>query len=136
VRRKWVATIALTAIICVTVAGCGGGSDEGLTLRLIEQNGSGQSGTATFTLLPGDRTRIVMELGRPPDVSQPAHVHSGSCDDLGRPVVALKSLENGRSVTEVEVPLEDLERDGLVVHAHKSDDEYDISVACAPMARG
>jgi len=111
------------------------GAEEELTVQLTEQNGSGQSGAATFTALGGGRTRIVLDLGNPPRVPQPAHVHSGSCDDLGDPLVALTSLEDGRSETEAKTTLERLARGDLVIHAHKSAAEYDVSVACAPIER-
>jgi Cu/Zn superoxide dismutase len=134
--------VVLAAAGLIGVAGCGGGSDDetagaaDLTLQLVEQNSSGQDGTATFTSLAGGRTRIVLELTNPPEVPQPAHVHSGTCDDLGDPVVALTSVEDGTSDTEVERSLEELEQGDLVVHAHKSEAEYDVSVACAPIGRG
>jgi Cu/Zn superoxide dismutase len=136
------AAVVLAAAGLIGVAGCGGGSgDESagaadLTLQLVEQNSSGQDGTATFTSLEGGRTRIVLELTNPPEVPQPAHVHSGTCDDLGDPVVALTSVEDGTSDTEVERSLEQLEQGDLVIHAHKSEAEYDVSVACAPIGHG
>ncbi len=129
----------LAAAVLLGGVGCGGGdgddaggADE-LMLELAAQNGSEQEGTATFTPLGVGRTRIVMELTNPPDVSQPAHVHSGSCDDLGDPVFALTNVEEGRSETEAPVSLEQLVEDEVVIHAHKSEAEYDVSVACAPI---
>ena len=129
----------LAAAVLLGGVGCGGddgddaGGDDELTLELAEQNGSEQQGTATFTPLGVGRTRIVMELTNPPDVSQPAHVHSGSCDDLGDPVIALSNVEDGRSETEAPVSIEQLVEDEVVIHAHKSEAEYDVSVACAPI---
>ena len=129
----------LAAAVLLGGVGCGGddgddaGGDDELTLELAEQNGSEQEGTATFTPLGVGRTRIVMELTNPPDVSQPAHVHSGSCDDLGDPVIALSNVEDGRSETEATVSIQQLVEDELVIHAHKSEAEYDVSVACAPI---
>jgi hypothetical protein len=133
--------VVLAAAGLIGVAGCGGGSGGSagmaeLTLQLVEQNSSGQDGRATFTSLDGGRTRVVLELTNPPNVAQPAHLHSGTCDDLGDPVFALTSVEDGTSETEVESSLEELEQGDLVIHAHKSDAEYDVSVACAPVERG
>lgn len=132
-------TLMLLAAACGVFTGCGGspdGSTAGtLSVQLDEQNGSGQSGSATLTALDGDRTRIVLKLTNPPDVPQPAHVHSGSCDDLGDPVVSLTSVEGGRSETEVKMALESLAQAQLVIHAHKSEAEYEVSVACAPIQR-
>ena len=129
----------LAAAVLLGGVGCGGddgddaGGDDELTLELAEQNGSEQEGTATFTPLGVGRTRIVMELTNPPDVSQPAHVHSGSCDDLGDPVIALSDVEDGRSETEAPVSIGQLVDDEVVIHAHKSEAEFDVSVACAPV---
>lgn len=136
--RSWSA-LALLAAVVGGVVGCGGGSGEDVgageefTVRLAEQNGSGQSGTATFIPVDGNRTRIVLELTNSPSVPQPAHVHNGSCDDLGDPLVALTSVEDGRSETEAEMSLERLGQGDLVIHAHKSEADYDVSVACAPI---
>jgi hypothetical protein len=138
--RLWIVGLLAIAVF-VGVVGCGdeaddasAGADE-LTLQLAEQASSGQEGSATFTSLGAGRTRIVLELTSPPDLPQPAHVHSGSCDDLGDPVVALSDVEEGRSETEADMSLEQLERGDLVIHAHKSQGEYDVSVACAAIAR-
>jgi hypothetical protein len=126
------------AIVAAAPIGCGGSSDasgSSLTVRLAEQNGSGQSGTATFTALGEDSTRIVLELSNPPAAPQPAHVHRGLCADLGEVVAELASVSGGRSETEAPISLDRLEQGGLVVHAHKSEAEYDVSVACAPIGR-
>jgi hypothetical protein len=141
-QRRWVGTFLASAALSAGATGCGGGSDGDenvgdaeLTVQLAEQDGSGQSGTATFTSLDESRTTIVLELTNPPEVPQPAHVHSGTCDDLGDPVVALTNLENGTSETEAAMSLERLVQGDLVIHAHKSEAEFDVSVACAPVER-
>jgi hypothetical protein len=130
------------AVALLGLAACGGGDDEdeavvageaALSLELTEQNGSGQSGTATLTPAGEERTKIVMELSNPPAVPQPAHVHPGPCDDLGDPVAALANVVRGRSETTVPLSFAELRRGDLVVHAHKSEREYSISVACAPI---
>jgi hypothetical protein len=128
-------------IALLSLGACGGGDDEEraargdsvLRLELDEQNGSGQSGTATLTAVGDERTRIVMELSNPPSVPQPAHVHPGPCDDLGDPVAGLTNVVRGRSVTNVPLSFAELRRGDLVVHAHKSEKEFSISVACAPI---
>jgi hypothetical protein len=134
---RWVAVV----IALLALGACGGEDDEeeaasggsALRLELGEQNGSGQSGTATLTAVGDERTRIVMELSNPPSVPQPAHVHPGPCDDLGGPVAGLANVVRGRSVTTVPLSFSELRRGDLVVHAHKSEKEFSISVACAPI---
>ena len=130
-------TIVLVVASLVAVVGCGGSDSapdsDRLNLDLVEQIDSGQSGTATFERLDDGGTLIVLELTNPPDVAQPAHVHFGTCDDLGDPLVPLTAVEDGRSETETQTSLERLQEGDLVIHAHKSDAEYDVSVACAPV---
>src|SRR5688500_1859582 len=139
-RRSWIAALVALSL-SMGLVGCGEDGEEAsagegdLTLQLAEQASSGQEGTATFTSLDGSRTRIVLELTNPPDAPQPAHVHSGSCDDLGDPVVALTDVAEGRSETDAQMSLEELAQGDLVIHAHKSEAEYDVSVACAPIER-
>jgi hypothetical protein len=134
--------VLLSLAVAVAAGACGGSeSDEGaggtVRLELVEENKSRQSGTAVISPVDGERTRIVMEVNHPPDLPQPAHVHPGRCGNLGDPIAALESLVNGRSETIVPISLADLQRGGLVVHAHKSEAEFDVSVACAaiPTAR-
>lgn len=134
--RKLVPAVLLPLAAAVAVAACGGsdGDESGggsVRLELAEEDGSGQSGTAVISAVSGERTKVVLELDHPPDVPQPAHVHPGPCGNLGDPVAALESLEDGRSETIVPMSLAELQRGGLVVHAHKSEAEFDVSVACA-----
>ena len=134
------ATAVAVAVAVLGVGACGGDAENdddvkgsAMTLELKEQNSSGQSGTATLTPVDDERTRIVMQLSNPPAVPQPAHVHPGPCDDLGDPVAALANVVRGRSATTVPLSFAELRRGDLVVHAHKSEKEYDISVVCAPI---
>ena len=130
-------------LVVVALPGCGGGeddaaassSDEALTLTLAEQSGSGQSGTATLTADGDDRTRVVVELSNPPVPSQPSHVHSGSCDDIGEVVAPLESVADGRAESVVDLSLDELRRGGLIVHAHRSEAESKVSVACAEIPK-
>jgi hypothetical protein len=124
---RWVAA----ALAGLALAGCGGGDESALTVQLAEENGSGQAGTATFTPAGEARTTIVVELSNPLQQPQPAHVHPGPCGDLGDPIAALESLLDGRSETTVSMSLEELQSGNLVVHAHESEAEFDVSVACA-----
>ena len=128
-------TLALVAVL--VLVGCGGeGNGEGagaaraLTLDLAAQNGSGQSGTAQLTA-DGDKTRVVVELANPPEVAQPSHVHEGTCDEVGDVVAPLENVVAGRAESIVDMSLAALQRGGLIIHAHKSEAEYDTSVACA-----
>jgi hypothetical protein len=133
--RVMTRTLAFVAVL--VLVGCGGdGNGEdvagapALALDLAAQNGSGQSGTARLTA-DGEKTRIVVEVANAPEVAQPSHVHEGTCDEIGDVVAPLKNLVDGRAESVVEMSLAELRRGGLIVHAHKSEAEYDMSVACA-----
>jgi hypothetical protein len=135
-RRTGLSVAAL--LVALALSGCGGGEDkaaasseDGLTLTLAEQAGSGQSGTATLTAEGDAKTRIVVELSNPPGRPQLSHVHSGTCDDIGAVVEPLESVENGSAESVVPMSLKQLRRGGLIVHAHKSK----ASVACAEIPK-
>jgi hypothetical protein len=129
-------------LVAFALPGCGGGEEEAeasaedeLTLTLAEQAGSGQSGTATLKADGDERTRVVVELSNPPGPAQPSHVHSGTCDDIGAVVAPLESVEGGNAESVVSMSLKELRRGDLIVHAHKSEAESKISVACAEIPK-
>ena len=103
----------------------------GLEVTLNEQNGSGQSGTATLT--PGDDGALHVSIsvsggGSDP---QPAHIHEGTCDDLNpTPAFPLESVVNGESESDVDVSIDDLALTPYAINVHKSDAEADVYVAC------
>ena len=105
--------------------------DDVLTVKLVAQNNSGQSGSAT--LFPeGEKTRVVIELlNTPPGVAQPAHIHAGHCDKLDKaPKWPLEALKGGRSVTLVPASLNAILRDKTAINIHKSAAEVQVYVAC------
>jgi hypothetical protein len=138
-RRTGFAVAAL--LVAFALPGCGGdeeeaeASEDALTLTLAEQAGSGQSGTATLAAEGDERTRVVVELSNPPGPAQPSHVHSGTCDDIGAIVAPLESVEGGNAESVVPMSLEELQRGDLIVHAHKSEAESKVSVACAEIPK-
>lgn len=102
-----------------------------IVVALQEQNGSGESGTATITEVEG-RVRVVLSLtGAPEGVVQPAHIHVNSCADIGGVQYPLTFPMNGSSETMLEVSMAEL-RAGLPlsVNVHKSVAEASVFVAC------
>jgi hypothetical protein len=151
-RLLLVGTLVLLAL--TVLAACGGGSNgdgveaagdapDGATssdevmVELAEQNGSGESGTATLTAM-GDRTRVVLELTNPTTDSQPAHIHEGSCGPglNPEPLHGLVNAMQGRSETVVNVPLSELTAGGLAINVHHSDADFDTFVACGNLPGG
>ena len=138
--------LLLMAALGLGLAACGGDDDEAdepaapattaaeeggsITVDLGEQNGSGESGTATLTS-DGEQTVVVIALdGAPADTPQPAHIHSGSCDELGDVVNPLSNVEGGASETTVAAPLADLQGAAFAINVHESEAAIQNYVAC------
>jgi len=103
----------------------------GVVVTLAEQNDSGETGSAVIDEVDG-ALRVTLDMqGQPAGVAQPAHIHSGTCAELGGVVYPLTSPTDGGSVTDVAVSLAELQAGGPVaVNIHKSGAEAQIYVAC------
>ena len=100
-------------------------------LRLLEQNKSDESGTAT--LLDGSKGLIVrLRLRGGGDVDQPAHIHKGTCEKLDpKPLYALTTVHEGQSEKTIEgVTIAQLQKTPHAINVHKSAKEAAIYVAC------
>jgi hypothetical protein len=109
---------------------------KSVTVRLGQQNKSGESGTARLTP-DGDKTKVVINLkGAPKGVSQPAHVHDGSCAKLDpKPKYPLQNVVDGKSTSEVPAKLDSLVGGNLAINVHKSAEEAKIYVACGDIKK-
>jgi len=111
--------------------------EQSVTIALMEQNDSGQSGTATLTLSE-DRTTLTVEINisSNTDEPQPAHVHAGTCANLDpKPFIPLESVVNGNSITVIPVDagatgMGTAEGEQFAINVHKSAAEAKIYVAC------
>lgn len=146
-NRTGLALLVLLAALALGLAGCGGDDDDGngeaaapattaaeeaesVTVDLGEQNGSGESGTATLTS-DGEQTVVVIELtGAPADTPQPAHIHNGTCAEIGDVVHPLTNVEGGASETPVAAPLADLQAAAFAINVHESEEAIQNYVAC------
>lgn len=105
-------------------------SDEHI-VQLIEQNNSGEYGNVTMMESNGKTVVKVSVKNAPKGVSQPAHIHSGSCIDMGDVVYPLKNLVNGMSETTLDVKLSDLQTKGpLSINVHQSASQMNKYVSC------
>ena len=102
-----------------------------ITVQLGSQGGSGRSGTAVLAEIDG-KVKVVVSLSGPSGgVSRPAHIHSGSCPDVGAVKYPLTSLAEGASQTNLEVSLDELvAQSPLAINIHKSSEEPSIYLAC------
>jgi hypothetical protein len=136
-------TVVIASALALLVSGCGGAEEAGaddessVIVELKELSGSAQSGTARLTKV-GEQTRVVLEVqsksaqsGSPVAAPQPAHIHSGSCNQLNEiPEYALKDVRGGKSTTTVDVPLDALRRGVFAISVHESAAESEVYVAC------
>lgn len=132
--------LALILAALAFLTGCGSGDGKSgsgeVVVDLKEQNGSGESGTATLTT-DGEKTKVVIALDNPPAVPQPAHIHEGSCAELDpNPAYGLENVVSGMSTTMVDRPLEELRDADYAINLHKSASQLDVYVACGDLGSG
>ena len=107
---------------------------QSMVVALSTQNASGVSGTATLTEMNGS-TLVKLDLaGSPEDVAQPAHIHTGSCAEIGDVVYSINSPVNGMSETTLAVSLDTILAGlPLALNVHKSEAEVSVYVACGDL---
>ncbi len=71
-----------------------------ITVDLAEENESGQSGTATLTPNADGTFDVAIELSQRGDAPQPAHIHEGTCPDVGDVAAPLNDVVGGASTRE------------------------------------
>jgi len=94
--------------------------------------GGDQTGTVTLTAMD-DQTEVVVDIDPSPDgatVEQPAHIHAGTCADIGAVEFPLTNVVNGQSTTVVDVSLADLQAGTYSINVHKSGDEVGVYTSC------
>ena len=102
-----------------------------ITVELTEENDSGESGRARLVEENGQVTVTISMDGAPEDVSQPAHIHLGSCPEVGGIQYPLTNILNGESITTINVTLDQLKSElPLAINIHKSVDEASVYVSC------
>jgi hypothetical protein len=108
--------------------------EQVVTIGIMEQNGSGQEGTATLTLSEdGSSLTVEIHITGGSDVPQPAHIHAGTCANLDpAPAYPLESVVNGHSITVITMDdaMGNLEGSEYAINVHKSGTEAQIYVAC------
>ncbi len=105
------------------------------TVMLGAQNNSGEVGKAVLSQTGDGKTKVVMLLtSAPATPGQPAHIHTGSCAELGGVAYPLTSLTAGISETTIDIPLADLwSKLPLAVNVHKSTEEASTYVSCGDL---
>lgn len=102
-----------------------------ITVPLAARSDSGESGEAIFEEVDGQVKVTVKLAAAPRDVSQPAHLHKGSCAAPGEQIYTLSSVSNGASETTLPVSLAAITDNlPLALNVHKSAAEINVYVAC------
>ena len=111
--------------------------EKSVTVRMSAQNKSGESGTARLTPLGSDKTRVEISLkGAPKGVTQPAHIHEGTCAKLDpKPKQGLENVVDGKSTSEVPMGIDDLRSGKLAINVHKSADDLNTYVSCGNIGK-
>ena len=106
-------------------------NNKELTVQLNEQNNSGEYGNALLIEKDGVVHVHVSIKNAPKGISQPAHIHVGTCIDIGAVQYPLTNLVNGLSDTTLQVSLKDLLAQGpLALNVHKSVPQAKQYVSC------
>jgi predicted RNase H-like HicB family nuclease len=108
-----------------------GGAAKVITVKLGEQNNSGEAGTAVLKEENG-KTKVMLRLsGAPEGITQPAHIHTGSCAAIGSVKWPLTFPVNGKSDTTLDLALAQLSTEmPLAINVHKSVSEAGVYVSC------
>lgn len=105
------------------------------SVALVEQNDSGESGTAMLAEQDGQLVVTLELAGAPAGVPQPAHIHSGSCAEIGGVVYSLEFPVDGKSVTTLPISLSELAaQQPLAINVHKSSPLASVYVSCGDLA--
>jgi Cu/Zn superoxide dismutase len=106
-----------------------------LTVALHEENGSGESGTATLTQMGSD-VKVVITLKGAPATAQPAHIHDGTCAKLGGVANPLTSVTGGTSTTTVKgLTIDKLLAGTFAINVHESASNLGKYVACGNIVK-
>lgn len=108
---------------------------ETMTIKLATQSNSGITGQATL-VGKGEKTEVSILLsGAGAGHNFPSHLHQGACLTPGAIKYPLTNIVDSRSVTLLNVPLEEIEKQGpLALNVHQSATELKKYVACGDMS--
>lgn len=105
-----------------------------VTVEINEQNDSGETGMATLTQVDGEVVVSLSTQGYTEGIQQPAHIHLGSCPDVGAVEYPLTNVVDGESETTLEVTMDELESGlPLAINVHKSVPEVSVYTACGDL---
>lgn len=103
-----------------------------VTLNAI--NRSGESGTATLQEMDGKVQVSINLTGKTTASPQPAHIHVGTCTNVGNIIYPLTDVVSGQSTTTLPVDMATLMAKGkTVINVHQSVKQINTHVACGTL---
>lgn len=107
-----------------------------VTMQLLEQSNSGESGTALLQDY-GHITRVTITLtGKKSTTPQPAHIHAGDCKNPGEILYRLNDVVDGKSDTIIGAEMGSLfATQSMSVNVHKSETESNVYMACGDILK-
>ena len=110
---------------------------KSISISLKEQNASKETGSTILTDLGDGKTKVEISLtGATATISQPAHIHAGSCATIGGVKYPLTDVVNGASEKILDVSMDSLlSQLPLAVNVHKSQSEAKVYVSCGDISR-
>lgn len=131
-KRFWLTLVAATVLTVSAVAPAA--AQDTVTIDMKEVDGSGQAGSADITTDGDEQVIVSIEIDAGEEgVPQPAHIHEGSCQDLGDVAYPLENVEDGVSESTVEVGMSELLAGEYAINVHLSEEEAGTYVSCGTL---
>jgi hypothetical protein len=134
--------ILISVMVLLLALGLGGGrlalaQSKVVRLTLIDENGSGEDGSAQLTDQGDGSTKVeLIMLNVPEGDVQPAAIHEGTCANLdAAEVYALESVTESRSTTIVKESLADLTAEKHAITVYRSASDKTI-ISCGNLPTG
>ena len=110
-------------------------SGHSLQINMGQQNNSGEAGNASVTDVKGGVNVAIHIKSEPKGLSQPAHIHKGTCTKLDpAPWKPLKPVVNGESMTHLAgVTVAEIKKGKYAINVHKSANDLKTYVSCGDL---
>lgn len=108
-----------------------------ITINLGPGRDGDQTPATAVLTSQGAKTEVVVNVKPGPvGVQQPIHIHEGACPGVGAVKFPLTNVQEGKSITVVDVALKDLLTGGYSINVHESTTSASKYVACGGIPKG